>query len=172
MRLSFASVFPPLAALTAAHPPPVYEGFQIKWFDDFAGPAGSFPNEQKWMIINAENYRRNNEAVQLSGGMSLQLNPAGDNGAWYGGRVESYYTLTPAPGKQTIIEASIGWGKNSPTTKVGVWSSFGLLAQSAAHQKYLYSSPEHMELVVLEGDNVGSKASPRAAGILRDQPGE
>lgn len=46
--ISFACVFPLLAALAAAYPPPSYEGFQLKWFDDFAGPAGSFPDEKKW----------------------------------------------------------------------------------------------------------------------------
>lgn len=115
-------------------------------------------------------FRRDSSAVQLSGGMSLQLCPS-DVGYpfFFGGRVESGYVLTLAPGKKTVIEASIGFGKNHNGSKEDFYSDFGLLAQAAGHTESWLNRKEHTDLRIMEADNFRLKAASRA-GCVENEP--
>jgi len=136
-----AATFLSLAALTSAWDAPGYSGYSLIWQDNFAGSGGTLPNQGNWNIINGnlgvngelETYTSTTRNVQLSGGGTLQLVPWRDSsvsGGWTSGRVESWYTLTPQPGKRTRMEAPIRFGSNGIGNKQGLWPAFWMLGNS------------------------------------------
>ncbi|KAL2121339.1 hypothetical protein VTJ04DRAFT_5366 [Mycothermus thermophilus] len=135
LTLIAALLVPAISAWDA----PYYDGWHLAWSDPFWGPAGTFPDEASWNILDInlhvnnelQTYRRDSRNVQISGGGTLQLVPWRDPVfQWTSGRVESKYTFVPHAGKRTMAEAMIRFGGNPIHTKRGLWPAFWLLGDS------------------------------------------
>lgn len=140
MRPQLGGVLPLVPALAAAIAPPGIPGMKIVWSDDFGGSAGSTPSG-KWDIAmsidtnsEAQTYTQASANVQLSGGGSVQFVPRkSTSGHWTSGRIEMKDAHTPAPGKQTVIQASIRLGDNAAANKQGIWPAFWMLGDAVRH---------------------------------------
>lgn len=107
---------------------PGYGGFNTLWQETFPGSAGQMVNEANWQIVTNTNvnnewqqYTSSNANIQISGGGTLQLVPVLNHatGQWTSGRVESWYTFTPADGRVTMAEAKIRFGDAPAANKQG-----------------------------------------------------
>lgn len=130
--LAVASV---LLAGVNAWEPPQYNGFTRVWQATFIGAADTLPNSKNWNIITGDKndnnelqrYTNNKQNVRFSGSGTLQILPRKDSSApkgWTSGRIESKYTVTPAPGKITRMEASLRVAGNPTQNKKGMWYAF------------------------------------------------
>ncbi|KAH8591801.1 beta-glucanase [Bisporella sp. PMI_857] len=130
-----------LPALVSAIAPPNIDGFSIIWSDDFAGSAGSSPNDALWTIaqnIDTNNeiqvYTTSNQNIQISGGQTIQFVPRkAPSGQWTSGRIETKESFTPSPGKSMIIQGSIALGTNPTDLKQGIWPAFWTLGDAMRH---------------------------------------
>ena len=107
---------------------PGYSGFNTVWQESFWGNAGAMVNEANWQIVTGlkvnnelQTYTRSNTNMQISGGGTLQIVPVLDHSTnqWTSGRVESWYTFTPADGRLTMAEAKIRFGDAPAANKQG-----------------------------------------------------
>ncbi|KAM7183149.1 glycoside hydrolase [Naviculisporaceae sp. PSN 640] len=138
MLFNAAFLLAALPVLVSASNAPGINGYRLVWQDNFIGPAGELPNENTWDIINRnigvngelQTYRKRSKNVQKSGGETLQLVPWREDGSWTSGRIESWYTFTPQPGKRTLAQAEIRFGGNQIWNKQGIWPAFWTLGQS------------------------------------------
>lgn len=127
------------APLAQAILAPSINGLKTIWSESFKGSAGGAPDPSEWDIAldtntnnEVQTYTESNANLQLSGGDTLQLVPwKSDSGAWTSGRVETKDSWTPAPGRQTRIQASLRLGSN--LQKQGMWPAFWLLGDSMRH---------------------------------------
>ncbi|RFN42002.1 secreted glucosidase, partial [Fusarium flagelliforme] len=171
MRLFLISILLSLAALAATEQAPGYEGFDLIWEDTFSGPAGSLPDQSKWIMqdwyknLNGDfqTYTTSRANQQHTGHGSLVIIPLRDPSAqrgWTSGRLESTYTFTPAPGAKTIAEAQIKLGGASKSGKQGIWPAFWLLGDS--HRKGTLIWPTCGEIDILENVN----GEPKTQGVI------
>jgi beta-glucanase (GH16 family) len=125
-------------SLTTAEPAPGYNGYRLVWTDGFDGPAGTPPDASNWNMrtdihVNNElqEYTTSSQNLQRSGVSTFQIVPQVDSaGKWTSGRLESWYSFTPEPGRLTVAEARIRFGDNPVDRKKGLWPAFWLLGDS------------------------------------------
>ncbi|CAI6094334.1 unnamed protein product [Clonostachys chloroleuca] len=159
----FRYIITPLLAIgvASAWESPIYPGYTKVWQDTFSGSFGMQPNLSDWNIVTGDLgvnnelqvYTSSSANIQVSGGETLQLVPWKDSSqlkGWTSGRIESRYSLTPANGKITRIEASIMFGENLPVNKQGMWPAFWMLGNSI---RWGVSWPECGEIDVMEAIN-------------------
>jgi hypothetical protein len=138
--LFIAIILCSLAATGTAWNAPEIPGYRMMWHDNFEGVAGSLPDTSKWNIqhwyqdLNGDlqEYRASPVNVHLMNDF-LHIHPWRDPTAakgWTSGRIESTYTLTPAPGIKTIVQAEIELGFAPKGRKEGIWPAFWLLGDS------------------------------------------
>uniref|UniRef100_A0A8H7K6N6 GH16 domain-containing protein n=1 Tax=Bionectria ochroleuca TaxID=29856 RepID=A0A8H7K6N6_BIOOC len=90
---------------------PIYPGYTKVWQDTFSSSFSMQPNLSDWNIITGDLGVNNELQVYTSSSANVQLK------GWTSGRIESQYSLTPANGKITRIEAFIMFGENLPVNK-------------------------------------------------------
>ncbi|KAH7184667.1 secreted glucosidase [Fusarium flagelliforme] len=171
MRLFLIFILLFLAALAATEQAPGYEGFNLIWEDTFSGPAGSLPDQSKWIMqdwyknLNGDfqTYTTSRANQQHTGHGSLVIIPLRDPSAqrgWTSDRLKGAYTFTPAPGAKTIAEAEIKLGSASKSGKQGIWPAFWLLGDS--HRKGTLIWPTCGEIDILENVN----GEPKTQGVI------
>ncbi|KAI5855114.1 glycoside hydrolase family 16 protein [Durotheca rogersii] len=125
-------------------PPPTEPGYSLVWSDNFAGPAGSLPNQSKWNIIskgpNAANqevqhYTQSTSNSSVNGSGVLHITPQHNNGQWTSARLEGKNAFNCPDGHRMLLQAELRTGTSPANQQAGIWPAFWALGNDIRNGK-------------------------------------
>ncbi|KAI0403165.1 concanavalin A-like lectin/glucanase domain-containing protein [Xylaria palmicola] len=130
--------WPPGSRLHSKTMPPTLEGFTPYWWNDFQGDEGSFPDQNKWEIVErgpndgnreVQTFTQDTNVVALDG-EKLVIKPQCDDDQWTSARLHCTENFHAGDGRIMIIQADMVVGGAPAENQSGIWPSFWLLGKS------------------------------------------